>query len=408
MTSFQRTNGRAADALRPVSITRHYTRHAEGSVLVCFGDTKVLCTASVEEKVPPLQARLRRGLGHGRIRHAAARHPHPQRPRGRQGQAERPHAGDPAPDRALDARVFDLKALGERTISLDCDVLQADGGTRTAAITGAFVAAHDAVSWLLAGKKIAASPIRDLRRRGVGGHRRGHAAARPRIRRGLGLRHRHERGDDLRRLRRGAGHGRGRALHARRDGQLLALADKGIRELVAAQKAALVPSEPMRPCSPPTTPRSCRAEAAVRAAAAGAGRAGPLGVGRGRGAAPHLHRERAGQGAPCARHRRRGDLADDSGLCVDALGGRPAWCRRTSPRVVLPEGERRRTARVQDEANNALLLERLQGQPTAAPVRLTLVAIRSPTIPSRWSPWAAGRARSSRRRAVPAVSATTR
>jgi hypothetical protein len=134
-SSFQRTNGRAADALRPVRITRHYTRHAEGSVLIEFGDTRVLCTASVEE-VPP----HKRGSGEGWVTAEYGMLPratHTRSDREAAGQAERPHPGDPAPDRPLAARVFDLKALGERTITLDCDVLQADGGTRTAAITGA-------------------------------------------------------------------------------------------------------------------------------------------------------------------------------------------------------------------------------------------------------------------------------
>jgi hypothetical protein len=95
-----------------------------------------------------LPARQGRRLGHRRVRHAAARHPHPQRPRGGARQAGRPHAGDPAPDRPQPARLRGSRALGERTITLDCDVLQADGGTRTAAITGAYVALVDAVRWL--------------------------------------------------------------------------------------------------------------------------------------------------------------------------------------------------------------------------------------------------------------------
>ena len=137
---FNRPSGRRADQLRDVRITRHYTKHAEGSVLVEFGDTHVLCTASSPRPRAAVPAGQGRGLGHGRIRHAAARHAHAHRPRGRARQAERPHAGDPAPDRPLAARRVRPEALGERTITLDCDVLQADGGTRTAAITGACVA----------------------------------------------------------------------------------------------------------------------------------------------------------------------------------------------------------------------------------------------------------------------------
>jgi len=160
--SFQRTAGRAANALRPVSLQRHYTRHAEGSVLVCFGDTKVLCTASVEEKVPP----HKRGSGEGWVTAEYGMLPRSTHTRSDREAARGKQSGRTQEIQRLIGRsmrsVFDLAALGERTISLDCDVLQADGGTRTAAITGAFVAAHDAVSWLLAQGKLAASPIRDF------------------------------------------------------------------------------------------------------------------------------------------------------------------------------------------------------------------------------------------------------
>jgi ribonuclease PH len=162
MSSFQRTNGRFADALRPVTITRHYTRHAEGSVLVCFGDTKVLCTASVEEKVPP----HKRGSGEGWVTAEYGMLPRATHTRSDREAAKGKQSGRTQEIQRLIGRsmrsVFDLKALGERTISLDCDVLQADGGTRTAAITGAFVAAHDAVSWLIGQGRIAASPIRSF------------------------------------------------------------------------------------------------------------------------------------------------------------------------------------------------------------------------------------------------------
>lgn len=160
--SFQRTAGRAANALRPVSLQRHYTRHAEGSVLVCFGDTKVLCTASVEEKVPP----HKRGSGEGWVTAEYGMLPRSTHTRSDREAARGKQSGRTQEIQRLIGRsmrsVFDLAALGERTISLDCDVLQADGGTRTAAITGAFVAAHDAVSWLQAQGKVAASPIRDF------------------------------------------------------------------------------------------------------------------------------------------------------------------------------------------------------------------------------------------------------
>ena len=140
-------------------ITRGFTRHAEGSVLIEFGDTRVLCTASVEEKVPP----LKRGSGEGWVTAEygmlpRATHTRSDREAARGKQSGRTQEIQRLIGRSLRA-VFDLDALGERTITLDCDVLQADGGTRTAAITGAFVAAHDAVSWLLG-----AGPARRARR----------------------------------------------------------------------------------------------------------------------------------------------------------------------------------------------------------------------------------------------------
>ena len=159
--SFERTGGRAADALRPVTLTRRYTRHAEGSVLVAFGDTKVLCTASVDECVPP----HKRGSGEGWLTAEYGMLPRATHTRGDREAARGKQSGRTQEIQRLIGRslrcVFDLSLLGERTISLDCDVLQADGGTRTAAITGAYVAAADAVTWLLAKGKIERSPIRD-------------------------------------------------------------------------------------------------------------------------------------------------------------------------------------------------------------------------------------------------------
>jgi len=160
--SFIRSEDRAHDALRPVSIQRHYTRHAEGSVLVSFGHTKVLCTASVEEKVPP----FKRGSGQGWLTAEYGMLPRATHTRSDREAAKGKQSGRTQEIQRLIGRslrtVFDLGALGERTISLDCDVLQADGGTRTAAITGAFVAAHDAVSWLIQQGRLQASPIRDF------------------------------------------------------------------------------------------------------------------------------------------------------------------------------------------------------------------------------------------------------
>ncbi|MFM7506758.1 MAG: ribonuclease PH, partial [Rubrivivax sp.] len=159
--TFIRSADRAADALRPVSLERGYTRHAEGSVLVSFGATRVLCTASVEEKVPP----HKRGSGEGWVTAEYGMLPRATHTRSDREAAKGKQSGRTQEIQRLIGRslraVFDLKALGERTIALDCDVLQADGGTRTAAITGAWVAAHDAVSWLLGQGRIARSPLRD-------------------------------------------------------------------------------------------------------------------------------------------------------------------------------------------------------------------------------------------------------
>src|SRR5574343_954270 len=157
--AYQRAHGRAHDALRPLTIARGYTKHAEGSVLICFGDTKVLCTASVEEKVPPHKC----GSGEGWLTAEYGMLPRAAHTRGDREAARGKQSGRTQEIQRLIGRSLracvDLAALGERTIHLDCDVIQADGGTRTAAITGAYVAAHDAVSWLLAAGKIAESPI---------------------------------------------------------------------------------------------------------------------------------------------------------------------------------------------------------------------------------------------------------
>ncbi len=156
-----RPSGRAADQLRDVRITRHFTKHAEGSVLVEFGDTKVLCTASVSESVPPFLRDKGQGwltAEYGMLPRAT--HTRSDREAARGKQTGRTQEIQRLIGRAMRA-VFDLKALGARTINLDCDVLQADGGTRTASITGAFVAAHDAVSKLLAEGRIERSPITD-------------------------------------------------------------------------------------------------------------------------------------------------------------------------------------------------------------------------------------------------------
>ncbi len=159
MTQFVRNGGRAANQLRPVRITRAFTIHAEGSVLIEFGNTKVLCTASVEEKVPG----HKKGSGEGWVTAEygmlpRATHTRSDREAARGKQSGRTQEIQRLIGRSMRA-VFDLKKLGERTIHLDCDVLQADGGTRTASITGAFVAAQDAVQKLLASGKLKESPI---------------------------------------------------------------------------------------------------------------------------------------------------------------------------------------------------------------------------------------------------------
>ena len=159
MSEFARSGGRAADQLRLVRITRGYTVHAEGSVLIEFGQTRVLCTASVEEKVPS----HKKGSGEGWVTAEygmlpRATHTRSDREAARGKQSGRTQEIQRLIGRSMRA-VFDLKMLGERTLLLDCDVLQADGGTRTASITGAFVAAQDAVNKLIASGKIKASPI---------------------------------------------------------------------------------------------------------------------------------------------------------------------------------------------------------------------------------------------------------
>ena len=158
---YQRPSQRKASELRPVTITRSFTKHAEGSVLIEFGDTKVLCTASILEKVPPHQ----KGSGEGWVTAEYGMLPRSTHTRSDREAARGKQSGRTQEIQRLIGRamrsVFDLKVLGERTIHLDCDVLQADGGTRTAAITGAYVAARDAVSLLLKNKVISSDPILD-------------------------------------------------------------------------------------------------------------------------------------------------------------------------------------------------------------------------------------------------------
>ncbi|MES3009167.1 MAG: ribonuclease PH [Pseudomonadota bacterium] len=241
MTSFVRSGQRAADQLRPVRITRGYTIHAEGSVLIEFGDTRVLCTASVEEKVPG----HKKGSGEGWVTAEYGMLPRATHTRGDREAARGKQSGRTQEIQRLIGRsmraVFDLKALGERTIHLDCDVLQADGGTRTAAITGAYVAAHDAVSTLLASGKLKASPI-------LGPV----AAVSVGIVQGVPLLDLEYTEDsacdtDMNVVMTGAGHfievqgtAEGAAFSRRELDALLALAEKGVTELVALQTQALL------------------------------------------------------------------------------------------------------------------------------------------------------------------------
>ena len=155
-----RPSGRMPDQMRPITIEPNFTRHAEGSVLIGFGDTKVLVTASVEERVPPFL----RGKGEGWVTAEYGMLPRATHTRGTREAAKGKQSGRTQEIQRLIGRslraVCDLKALGERQITLDCDVIQADGGTRTAAISGAWVALRMAVNKLMAEGKLTSDPIR--------------------------------------------------------------------------------------------------------------------------------------------------------------------------------------------------------------------------------------------------------
>ncbi|MDQ5849646.1 MAG: ribonuclease PH, partial [Pseudomonadota bacterium] len=156
-----RPSGRRPDELRPVRIQRAFTRHAEGSVLVEFGDTRVLCTASVDERVPPFLKDSGRGwvtAEYGMLPRATNTRSEREAARGKQ--SGRTQEIQRLIGRALRA-VVDLRALGPRSIQVDCDVLQADGGTRTAAITGAWIALHDCLEWMKARSMIKDGVLRD-------------------------------------------------------------------------------------------------------------------------------------------------------------------------------------------------------------------------------------------------------
>jgi ribonuclease PH len=241
MSELKRSSGRLANQLRPVRITRAFTIHAEGSVLIEFGATKVLCTASVEEKVPG----HKKGSGEGWVTAEYGMLPRATHTRGEREAARGKQSGRTQEIQRLIGRsmraVFDLGQLGERTIHLDCDVLQADGGTRTAAITGAFVAAHDAVSKLMAQGKLGQSPIRDHVAAISVGMLQGRSL--------LDLEYIEDAAcdTDMNVVMTGAGRfvevqgtAEGVAFSRHEMDALLALAEKGISELVAIQKLSLM------------------------------------------------------------------------------------------------------------------------------------------------------------------------
>jgi ribonuclease PH len=161
MSNVQRPSGRNPNQLRNVEIIRNYTKHAEGSVLVKFGDTHVLCTASVDEKVPGFL----KGKGQGWVTAEYGMLPRSTGSRMDREAARGKQSGRTQEIQRLIGRslraIIDLEKLGERSIQIDCDVIQADGGTRTASITGAYVALHDAISFLLNKNLIKESPLKD-------------------------------------------------------------------------------------------------------------------------------------------------------------------------------------------------------------------------------------------------------
>ena len=234
---------RAPDQLRTVRLQRGFTMHAEGSVLISVGNTQVLCTASVEEKVPP----HKKGSGEGWVTAEYGMLPRATNTRGSREAARGKQTGRTQEIQRLIGRslraVFDLKKLGERTIHLDCDVIQADGGTRCASITGAYVAAQDAVSWLLARGLIAESPVLHPV-----------AAVSVGIVQGLPVLDLDYAQDsacdtDMNVVMTGAGHyvevqgtAEGAAFSRAEMDRLLELAEKGIGELIAMQKQSLLVS----------------------------------------------------------------------------------------------------------------------------------------------------------------------
>jgi ribonuclease PH len=234
-----RPSGRAVDQARTIKITRNYTKHAEGSVLIECGDTKVLCTASVEERLPPWL----RGKGKGWVTAEYGMLPRSTGSRMGREAARGKQSGRTQEIQRLIGRslraVIDLKALGERQITVDCDVIQADGGTRTAAITGAYVALRDAIQTLLEGGQIKKSPLHgQLASISVGIYQ-----GTPVL--DLDYAEDSNAETDMNIVMNDAGHfievqgtAEGHAFRREELNQLLDLADKGIRELFIAQNEA--------------------------------------------------------------------------------------------------------------------------------------------------------------------------
>jgi ribonuclease PH len=235
-----RPSGRAADQLRSVSLSRHYTRHAEGSVLVEFGDTVVLCNASVEERVPMFLKGQGKGwvtAEYGMLPRSTGSRMRREASMGRQG--GRTLEIQRLIGRALRAAI-ELEALGERTITIDCDVLQADGGTRTASISGAYVALVDAIQTLRAANQIERDPVHGAVAAVSVGLYEGQAV--------LDLDYAEDSSaeTDMNVVMNDAGAfielqgtAEGHAFHANELEQMLALARKGIEEIIALQRAAL-------------------------------------------------------------------------------------------------------------------------------------------------------------------------
>jgi ribonuclease PH len=235
-----RPSSRQANQLREIRMTRHYTKHAEGSVLIECGDTKVICTASVEERVPP----HKKGSGEGWVTAEYGMLPRSTGSRMSREAAKGKQSGRTQEIQRLIGRslraVVDLKKLGERTIQIDCDVIQADGGTRTASITGSFVALHDAITGLIEKGLLQESPIKNF----VAAISVGVYAGNPVL--DLDYIEDSECDTDMNVVMLGNGHfvevqgtAEGQAFSRAEMDALLELAQGGITELIAMQRAAL-------------------------------------------------------------------------------------------------------------------------------------------------------------------------